>query len=124
MSVSEPLIQASLLGEAIFHGPVAVLVADERGRYIAVNELGTELLGYTRDELLTMTITDVARYPEAKAEFGRLRKAGSGEGRATLTRKDGTTVDVSYRSGVTKVAQMQVWVAVMWPETALVSACA
>ena len=124
MSVSEPLIQASLLGEAIFHGPVAVLVADERGRYIAVNELGTELLGYTREELLALNVTDVARYPDAKAEFGRLRKAGHGEGRTTLTRKDGSTVDVSYRSGATKVAKMQVWVALMWPEPSLVPACA
>ena len=116
MSVSDPLIQASLLGEAIFHGPVAVLVADERGRYVAVNEPALALLGYTRDELLELTITDIARYPEAKAEFGRLRKRGTGSGRTTLTRKDGQTVEVGYRSGVTKVAHMQVWVSVMWPD--------
>jgi PAS domain S-box-containing protein len=116
MSVSEPLIQASLLGEAIFHGPVPVFVADERGRYVAVNEPAVKLLGYSRDELLALTITDVARYPEAKAEFGRLRKRGKGSGRTTLTRKDGTAVELAYRSGVTKVAHMQVWVSVMWPD--------
>ena len=116
MSVSDPLIQASLLGEAVFNGPVAVFVADERGRYIAVNELALSLLGYAREELLDLTITDIARYPTAKAEFGRLRKRGKGGGRTTLTRKDGSTLEVNYRSGVTKVARMEVWVSVIWPD--------
>ena len=52
MGVSEPLIQTSLLGEAIENGPVAVFVADEHGRYVAVNRAACQLLGYTREELL------------------------------------------------------------------------
>jgi len=52
MGVSEPLIQASLLGEAIEHGPVAVFVADEHGNYVAVNQAACTMLGYTRIELV------------------------------------------------------------------------
>src|SRR5918996_961472 len=59
--VAEPLIQASLLGEAIDHGPVAVFVADDDLRYIAVNEFACSLLGYSREELLGLSSTDVMR---------------------------------------------------------------
>jgi hypothetical protein len=36
MVVSEPLVHATLLGEALEHGPVAVFVFDEDLRYVAV----------------------------------------------------------------------------------------
>ena len=58
--VSEPLIQASLLGEAVEHGPAAVFVADENGRYVAVNQAACALVGYSREELLSMRVADVA----------------------------------------------------------------
>ena len=34
--------------------PMAIFVADDDGRYIAVNAYACELLGYTRDELLEL----------------------------------------------------------------------
>src|ERR1700751_4179359 len=52
MGGSEPLIQASLRGEAVEHGPAAVFVADEHGRYVAVNQAACKLVGYEREELL------------------------------------------------------------------------
>ena len=52
MSISEPLMQSVLIGEAVEHAPVAILVSDEEGRYVAANEHACELLGYTREELL------------------------------------------------------------------------
>ena len=69
MGVSEPLIQASLLGEAAEHAPFAVLVADEEGRYVAVNQAACLMLGYSREELLRLGMRDVARYAEAAGEF-------------------------------------------------------
>ena len=45
MSVSEPLVQSILLGDAVEHAPVAILVADEEMRYVAVNNYACELLG-------------------------------------------------------------------------------
>lgn len=115
MSVAEPLIQASLLGEAIDHGPVAVFVADERGRYVAVNQPAMELLGYSREELLALKVSDVARGAAAKAAFAKLRKTRAQAGRATFSRKDGSTVEVEYRAGVTRMAQMEVWITLAWP---------
>ena len=44
---SEPLIQMSLLGEAVEHAPVGIFVFDDEGRYVAVNAYACELLGYS-----------------------------------------------------------------------------
>jgi PAS domain S-box-containing protein len=110
MGVSEPLIQTSLLGEAVEHGPVVVLVADEHGRYVAVNQAACQLLGYTRAELLTMRLTDVARYDEAPAEWAEMELQGSHTGVSTVTRKDGSTVEFAYVAGATVVAGMPVFV--------------
>jgi len=110
--VSEPLIQASLLGEAIENGPVAVFVADEHGKYVAVNQAACSLLGYSRDELLGLRVADVARYSEATDEWTEMQRAGTRLGTATLTRKDGTTVELRYVAGATTVAGMPVFVSV------------
>ena len=110
--VAEPLIQTSLLGEAIENGPSAVFVADENGKYVAVNQAACSLLGYTREELLGLRVSDVARYTEASEEWSEMRQAGTRLGTSTLTRKDGTTVEFSYVAGATIVAGMPVFVSV------------
>jgi PAS domain S-box-containing protein len=110
--VSEPLIQTSLLGEAIEHGPVAVFVADEHGKYVAVNQAACLMLGYSREELLELRVVDVARYSEAGEEWSEMRQAGTRVGTSTLTRKDETTVEFSYVAGATTVAGMPVFVSV------------
>ncbi len=60
MSTAEQRIQTGLLGEAVDVGPVLVFVADENMRYIAVNRRACEVLGYEREELLALHVTDVA----------------------------------------------------------------
>ena len=110
MGVSEPLIQTSLLGEAVENGPVAVLVADERGRYVAVNQAACRLLGYSREELLTMRIADIARYAEAPTEWAAMERHGSHTGVASITCKDGSAVEFAYVAGATIVAGMPVFV--------------
>lgn len=112
MGVSEPLIQASLLGEAIENGPTAVFVADEHGKYVAVNQAACSMLGYTREELLELRVVDVARYGEAGEEWSEMRRAGSRVGTSTLTRKGGETFEFSYVAGATIVAGMPVFVSV------------
>jgi PAS domain S-box-containing protein len=109
MSVANPLIQATLLGEAVENGPVAVFVADENRRYVAVNQAACSLLGYTREELLALHVDDVA------ADVGKwetMRREGTVAGVAELTRKDGATVQFHYVAGSTVVAGMPVYVSV------------
>ncbi|HZT92555.1 MAG TPA: PAS domain-containing protein [Gaiellaceae bacterium] len=115
MTVTDPLIQVSLLGEAIENGPLAVFVADENERYIAASRAACELLGYTREELLGLSVTDVARYEEAAEEYSELLATGSGAGTTVLTCKDGSTVEFTYFAGETEVAGMQVYISVGAP---------
>lgn len=110
MGVSEPLIQASLLGEAVEHGPAAVFVADEDGRYVAVNQAACALVGYAREELLTMQVSDIAG--DGAGKWAEMRQTGHVSGTTSLTCKDGSQVDFSYVAGATVVAGMPVYVSV------------
>src|SRR3954453_4418560 len=112
MGVSEPLIQASLLGEAAEHAPFSVFVADEEGRYVAVNLAACLMLGYTRDELLSLELQDVRPFGEAAEQYDALRDTGTSLGISELVRKDGSTLRFSYVAGATVVAGMGVYVAV------------
>jgi len=112
VSVAQPLVQASLVGEAIDRGPVAVFVADEEMRYVAVNEYACELLGYSRDELLALRVTDVARAPETPARYARLIEDKDRAGTTVLSCKDGEEIEVSYFAQETTVAGMPFYVSV------------
>jgi PAS domain-containing protein len=102
VSVAEPLIQASLLGEALDNGPVAVFVFDEDMRYVAANADLCALLGYARDELLLLRVSD------------EVLVNGTGRRLAWLRRKDGGAVELEYAARETTIAGMMVYVAVGW----------
>ena len=112
MSAAEVLIQTALLGEALDTGPAFVFVADEDMNYIAVNESACRALGYSREELLKLRVTEVAREADAPSEYDQMLARGFRHGRATLTRKDGTTVDFEYRATQTTVAGLSLFVSV------------
>ena len=111
------LVQTGLLGEAIEGAPVLAFVADENRRYIAVNDYACRLLGYTREELLELTVEQIARYGEAPGEYSELVEQGVREGVSVLTRKDGMTFPFRYRASVVVVAGMDLYVSIGWPET-------
>ena len=112
--VSHELVQKSLVGEALERGPVAVFVADESARYIAVNAYACELLGYTRDELLELHVTDVAVNPEAESDYGEMQRLGSSTGVTTLRCKDGSEIPMLFRASQTVVGGMPLFVGVCW----------
>ena len=43
----------------IVHAPDGVFVADETGKYIEVNEAASRITGYSKEELLNMSVTDI-----------------------------------------------------------------
>ena len=112
MGAAEALIQTALLGEAVDAGPALVFVADEEMRYIAVNRRACEVLGYTREELLGLTVADVAREPTSPADFDQMLARGFRHGDAILTRKDGGELPFTYRASKTKVAGLELFVSV------------
>jgi PAS domain S-box-containing protein len=112
MNVSQPLVQASLVGEAIDQGPVLVFVADEDMNYVAVNQFACDVLGYTRAELLSRKVTDVVSDAETTDRYASFAAAATEPERARLRCKDGTVLEIDYRAARTTVAGMLLFVSV------------
>ena len=112
MNVAQPLVQASLVGEAIDHGPALVFVADEEMKYVAVNQHACDVLGYARAELLALTVAEVAPGPETPGQFAQLVNSAPTSGTTTLRRKDGTEVLFTWRASQTTVAGLTLYVSV------------
>ena len=112
LNAAQPLVQASLLGEAIDAGPALVFVADEEMRFLAVNEAACYALGYDREALLGMRVTDIARGPEVELEYARMVATGQATGRSHLVRNDGSPLVIDYRAAAVTVAQMTLYVSV------------
>ena len=112
MSAAEPLIQTALLGEAVDSGPALIFVADDEMRYIAVNECACRTLGYTREEMLSLRVDEVAKEPDAPTQFDEMLARGFRHGTSVLTCKDGSTVGFLYRASKTQLAGMSFFVSV------------
>jgi PAS domain S-box-containing protein len=82
------------------HVPVAVLVANNLGRYVDVNASATRLTGYSRAELLGMSLGDLAPDPPRHSLTLRLWREFLARGRMSgayrLRRKNGTVVTARY----------------------------
>ena len=114
-AVANQLVQMSLIGEAIDLGPVAVFVADDDKRYLAVNQYACDLLGYTREELLQLSVLDLAVNPDAKLDYEEMLASGSRKGTARLRRHDGTELEIAYRASETTVGSLRLYVSACWP---------
>jgi PAS domain S-box-containing protein len=112
LSVAAPLVQIGLLGEAVEGAPVAVLVSDETGRYVAANRYACELFGYAREELLRRRITDLVSEPDVEAHYARFVASGYDAGTVNARRKDGTEFRFRYRAGGTTVAGLPYFVSI------------
>ena len=112
LSVAAPLVQIGLLGEAVEGAPVAVLVADETGRYVAANTYACELFGYTREELLRLRIANLVSDPDVEAHYARFVSIGYEERTVDAVRKDGSEFRFRYRAGETTVAGLPYFVSI------------
>jgi len=78
------------LAEQVFDG---IFVADSQGRYVDANRAGCEMLGYTLDELKTLTIPDVVATDERLRLPEQFRRLAAGEivrNEWRFRRKDGS----------------------------------
>jgi PAS domain S-box-containing protein len=81
----------------------AIFVEDETGRYVEVNAAACRLLGYSREELLTMTVADVMgpqNMPRVLAWRQSPSRQTSGVSAWRIRRRDGSTVEVEISAGV------------------------
>ena len=114
--VDDPLIQQTLLGEAVDTGPAAIFVLGEDRKYVAVNATACELLGYERRELLALDPADVAPDADVAARFEELDRSGRLSGSVNLRTKKGDVVPVTYRASATTAARMRFWISVAFPD--------
>ena len=81
--------------------PVGLLIYNSEGEYLDTNPATCRMLGYTREELLSLTIKNllVPGAEEAhRISFARLKAAGSASGERSMRRKDGTRIEVMTHS--------------------------
>jgi PAS domain S-box-containing protein len=116
MAGAHQIIQTGLLGEALDPGPALIFIADDDMKYVVVNQLAADVLGYTREELLALRVTDVVRSPTAGEEYEQMMRAGKLTGTAVLTRKDGSEVTLHYRASRTRIAKLEFFVSVGFVE--------
>jgi PAS domain S-box-containing protein len=110
------IVQRALLGDAWMNAALAVLIADEHGRYIAANERACEMTGYSRDEIagfrigreLAADVRSAAIY--ADLERGRMR------GKKVVKCKDGTLIPCRYWGIRTRVSDLPYFLLLLWPE--------
>jgi PAS domain S-box-containing protein len=83
--------------------PVGIFIADTGGRYRDVNPAGCELVGYSREELLGMSIGDLAPdgdQPSHLNLFTCFMQQGGGSNELSLQKKNGTKILVSLKTVV------------------------
>lgn len=96
----------------VFHAAIdgcssAVVVCDDRGRFLYVNDAACELLGYSREEYLTFDVSRIvapSEVPRVQREFAEAMANGRFMGDYETVRSDGATrwcrVDASCADGV------------------------
>lgn len=87
---------------AVFENSLdAILLMDDAGGYVDANPAASQLLGYTRDEIVRLNVSDVTRGVDRGEIPGLMRQflaAGTLQGEYTLLCKDGDTREVEYRA--------------------------
>jgi PAS domain S-box-containing protein len=112
---SQDLVQEALLGEALEHAPIAAIVLDEQGRYLAANRVACELTGYSREELLELGATALTFDPESLAStLTRMVRGDLTAGSADMRRKDGSALTCEFRVGATRSGGLPFHVLVFW----------
>ncbi|MBD3258343.1 PAS domain S-box protein [candidate division GN15 bacterium] len=79
----------------IDNAPDGIFIADQHGRYVDVNAAACSLSGYSREDLLGMSVEDIVSPDDPEIglrHFQQVRKTGSSGGESPIRRKDGTMV--------------------------------
>lgn len=92
-----------------------ILIADAEGNYLGANPAATELLGYSREELLKMRVTDiVASDPQlVEAEYARYLQEGNWRGEFELKGKNGQRVSTEISAQVISLPTDTLYVSII-----------
>ncbi len=86
--------------QALFdHSNDAIILADDRGRYVEVNPAACVLLGYTREELLRLGVAEIFSASDrnlAEGAWHEFLEQGNQRGECSLRRKNGSLLRADY----------------------------
>jgi PAS domain S-box-containing protein len=83
-------------------GAEYVVFADANRRYTDCSEPVCRLLGYSREELLKLTIDDVSYTADVSKRFEQFLRQGTQDGEFVLKHKNGSPIPIRYCSYVFK----------------------
>ncbi|HZC77062.1 MAG TPA: PAS domain S-box protein, partial [Ktedonobacterales bacterium] len=106
---THPLESERLLRTVFEHADVGLALVSLEGRWLRVNPRLGELLGYSRDELVTLTCQDLTHPDDREADLVNFRRLLAGELDAYDTdlryvRKDGVPVWVHLTASLVRTA--------------------
>ena len=87
-----------------------IFISDGEGRYTDVNPRACTMLGYSRDEILSMTVTDILPSTDVQVHPVRLDELRAGKvllSERSLIRKDGSLLDVEISARMLPDGRMQ-----------------
>jgi PAS domain S-box-containing protein len=87
------------LEEVVRVHPYAVLFSDNTGRYIGANAAAAELTGFSRRELLALSVFDITPQPDEKDVtllWRAFLRVGRQDGDIVIRRSDGSQVSGRY----------------------------
>ena len=85
------------------HAADAFLIIGAEGQFVDVNQRACESLGYTREELLALSVPDVQMIDEARETLRQIAPGVHSTLEGVHRRKDGTTFPVESRIGLIEV---------------------
>lgn len=112
-SQADALVQGVLVGEAVANGGYVVLVADENMRYLAASDAACELLGYSREELLGLSVPDLVVETNAAELYDEFMRDHEQRGKITLRCRDGSSLEAHYDARPTEVSGLPYFVSVI-----------
>ncbi|MEZ3165040.1 PAS domain-containing sensor histidine kinase [Halorubrum sp. RMP-47] len=81
--------------------PIGIFEVNEHGEYVDVNEAAGDMVGYSRHELLDMSVADLAPEqddPEEIPSFTEVRETGHMRTEGQIRHKNGHTVDIIFEA--------------------------
>jgi PAS domain S-box-containing protein len=109
---------ATVLGEAVAGGELAAFLCDDGLAYIAVNDAACTLTGYSREELIRLSVPDLVAAPEGDLLQAARNLHGGAiwNGTWRLRRKDGRALAVTFVSEAARLGGLDSFILTLcWP---------
>ena len=110
------VIQGTLLGDGLLSATVAVLLADDTGHYVAVNDAACRLTGFGRLDLTSSRMGTLGADERSARIYASISRGLKLQGRKRVRCKDGEVTDCRYWAIRCTVASVPYYLLLLWPK--------